>query len=101
VDHHRVAADRIGEEELGVDRPGLVLEGEEQIVVVVDDPAAGGERVGVPNCWDRKSRISPWRASEPSAISPKVGEAGSSGSTCPLNKSGSIASYIRSPEAVR
>jgi hypothetical protein len=40
VDHHEVAADRVGEEVLRVDRAGLVLQREEQ-VVGVDDAAAG------------------------------------------------------------
>jgi hypothetical protein len=46
VDHHGVAADRVGEEVLEVDRAGLDLQREEQVVGVVDDAAAGGERVG-------------------------------------------------------
>ena len=46
MDDHRVAAGRAGEEQLGVDGPGLGLQGEEEVVVVVDDAAAGRERVG-------------------------------------------------------
>jgi hypothetical protein len=45
VDHHRVAAGRAGEEELGVDRAGLGLQREQEVVVVVDDAAAGREVV--------------------------------------------------------
>jgi hypothetical protein len=69
VDHHQAAADRVGEELLRVDRAGLVLQRDEQVVGVVDDAAAGGERV-CPNWLARKSMISVWRASDPCAISP-------------------------------
>ena len=46
VHHQQVAVDRVGEEGSRVDRAGLVLQGEEQVGGVVDDPPAGGERVG-------------------------------------------------------
>jgi len=45
VHDHRVAVGRGGEEELGVDGAGLGLQRELEVVVVVDDAAAGRERV--------------------------------------------------------
>jgi hypothetical protein len=37
VHQQQVAVDRVGEERPWIDRPGLVLEGEEQVGSVVDD----------------------------------------------------------------
>jgi hypothetical protein len=96
VDDYRVAVGWAGEEVLGVDRAGLGLQGEQEVIVVVDD-AAGGERVAAEPPLQEVQDLA--LAGEGAwAIPLKVAEAGSTRSA---NRSGSRASYIHSPSRVR
>ena len=69
VDHDAVAGRADRGRSPRVDRPGLVLEREAEPGEVVDDPAAGRERIR-PEEPARNSMISGWRANDRSALSP-------------------------------
>ena len=85
---------------LRVDGPGLGLQGEVQLVVVVDDPAAGRERVATELLLEEVEDLA--LAREGALGDPAVvGDAPSSGSTGSVKRSGSMASYIHSPSEVR